>query len=110
MGQREEGLGVDKGTGDKEDWRERKERGMEAWPCCCEGVPRVWLKEWKERMLGFWRSCRGWKQHLCYGLRPCNWVILLGSDQQIQKGRGWWLEPPQGSSKERKRGEFREDG
>lgn len=88
MGQREEGLGVDKGTGDKEDWRERKERGMEAWHCCCEGVPRVWLKEWKKRDAGILEVLgQGWRQHLCYGLRPCNWVILLGQINRYRKGR-----------------------
>ena len=79
---------MDKGTGDMEGWRERKRREMKAWHCCCENVQSVWPKERKKRMLGFWRSCQGWGQHLCYGLRPCNWVMFLGSDQQLRYRKG----------------------
>lgn len=31
-------------------------------------------------MSGFQRSSQGWRQHLCYGLSLCNWVMFLGSD------------------------------
>lgn len=74
---------MDKGTGDMEGWRERKRLGIVAVRMCS-----VWPKERKKRMLGFWRSCQGWGQHLCYGLRPCNWVMFLGSDQQLRYRKG----------------------
>lgn len=101
---------MDKGTGVIKKIGEREKRGMEAWHCCCEGVPRGLAEGVEEEDAGFWRSCQGWRQHLCYGLRPCNWVILLGSDQQIQKGEAGGWSHHRAPGKRGKRGEVREDG
>lgn len=78
LGQREEGLGVGKGTGEMEGVREIKERRrlrlVAVKMCKVSGQGK-----WKKRVLGFQRSSQGWRQHLYYGLSLRNWVTLLGS-------------------------------